>query len=276
VTAALREAIATGRMGERLWFYANYHCNLACSYCLTGSAPDVPRRELAPERMVELAIEARELGFRAIGVTGGEPFLVSQMPDLLLRLSECLPTVVLSNGTLFTGPRFERMRPLAGSDVRVQISLDRSQAVANDEMRGPENFRKVVEAVPQLVRMGIGVRIATTLAYTDRADLAKLCALHRSLGVSDEDHVVRGVIRRGRALTEGLGEVAGVDKLMPEVTITADGVFWSPFAPTVTRGRLDTDLLIARGTRSLAEAATAVLATIDGTGYAGPVDDRFT
>ena len=62
---------------------------------------------------------------------------------------------------------------------------------------------------------------------------------------------MRGVIRRGRALTEGLGEDAGVDKLMPEVTITADGVFWSPFAPTVTEGRLDTDLLIARGTRSL-------------------------
>jgi hypothetical protein len=168
------------------------------------------------------------------------------------------------------------MRPLAGRDVRVQISLDRSEAVANDEMRGPENFRKVVEAVPRLVEMGIAVRIATTLAFTDREDLARLCELHRSLGVSDADHVVRGVIRRGRARTEGLGEEAGIDKLMPEVTITADGVFWSPFAPTVTQGRLDTDLLIGRDTRSLVGAASAVLSTIDGSGYAGPTDDRFT
>jgi hypothetical protein len=160
--------------------------------------------------------------------------------------------------------------------VRVQISLDRSEAVANDEMRGPENFRKVVEAVPRLVQMGIGVRIATTLAFMDHEDLGRLCELHRSLGVPDEDHVVRGVIRRGRALTEGLGEEAGIDKLMPEVTITAEGVFGSPFAPTVTESRLDTDLMIGRDTRSLAGAATALLTTIDGSGYAGPSDDRFT
>jgi len=276
MTDAIREAIETGRLGERLWFYSNYHCNLACSYCLTGSAPDVPRRELATERMVELAREARDLGFGALGVTGGEPFLVTEMPTLLLRLAGLLPTIVLSNGTLFSRARLERMRPLADHNVRVQISLDRSEAVANDEMRGPENFRKVVEAVPRLVQMGIGVRIATTLAFMDHEDLGRLCELHRSLGVPDEDHVVRGVIRRGRALTEGLGEEAGIDKLMPEVTITADGVFWSPFAPTVTESRLDTDLMIGRDTRSLAGAATALLTTIDGSGYAGPSDDRFT
>jgi sulfatase maturation enzyme AslB (radical SAM superfamily) len=28
----------TGPLG-RLWLYANYHCNLACRYCLTDSAP---------------------------------------------------------------------------------------------------------------------------------------------------------------------------------------------------------------------------------------------
>ncbi len=37
----MREAIAAGTIGSRLWFYTNYHCNLACSYCLTGSSPHV-------------------------------------------------------------------------------------------------------------------------------------------------------------------------------------------------------------------------------------------
>jgi MoaA/NifB/PqqE/SkfB family radical SAM enzyme len=272
----IRAAIEEGRLGDRLWFYSNYHCNLACSYCLSGSAADVPRRELDAERVLALAGEARELGFTGIGVTGGEPFLLPGMPQLLLDLSALLPTVVLSNGTLFAGARLEKMRPLAGRDVRVQISLDRSEAIANDEMRGPENHRKVVEAIPQLVGMGVGVRIATTLAYTDEDDLAALCALHRSWGVPDEDHVVRGVIRRGRARTEGLGEEAGIDRLMPELTITADGVFWSPFAPTVTQGRLDTDLMVGRGSRTLREAANALVATIDRSPHTGPVDDRFT
>lgn len=276
MSAAVREAIGDGRIGARLWLYSNYHCNLACTYCLTDSAPDVAARALAPERMLELAQEGRDLGFAGLGVTGGEPFLVPEMPELIGQLSRILPVVVLSNGTLFSGLRLERLRPLGGRDVRIQISLDRSEPDANDEMRGPENFRKVVVAVPRLVDLGIGVRIASTLAFVDEADMVKLCALHRSLGITDEDHVVRGIVRRGRAEAEGLGEPAGMDQLGPELTVTADGAFWSPFAPTVTAGRLDTDLLVARGTRPLAPAAEALVGLVDGTDYQGPTDDRFT
>ena len=118
--------------------------------------------------MIELAREARDLGFRAIGVTGGEPFLVSEMPELLLRLSELLPTIVLSNGTLFSGLGSSGCdrSPAARCACRSR-SID-PRPLRNDEMRGPENFRKVVEGVPRLVQMGIGVRIASTLAYTDR------------------------------------------------------------------------------------------------------------
>lgn len=273
---SVREAIERDAIGSRLWFYANYHCNLACAYCLTESAPDVAKRELDPGLMVDLAGQGRTLGFTSLGVTGGEPFLVKEMPELLARLSDVLPVVVLSNGTLFSGKRLERMRPLGERDVRVQISLDRSEPVANDEMRGPENFRKVVEAIPKLVDLGIGVRIASTLAWVDDDDMAKLCALHRSLGVPDEDHVVRGVVRRGRALTEGLGEPAGINELGPELTISADGAFWSPFGPTVVAGRVDTDLLVSRAVSPLSRPAEALVGLVTGSGYAGPTDDRFT
>ena len=102
-----------------------------------------------PSSSIELADQGRAMGFTSLGVTGGEPFLVGEMPELLLRLGDVAPVVVLSNGTLFSGKRLERMRPLGERDVRVQISLDRSEAVANDEMRGPENFRKVRRGYPE-------------------------------------------------------------------------------------------------------------------------------
>ena len=272
----VRSAIEQGQVGERLWMYSNYHCNLACVYCLTESAPGVDRRALAPDVMIEIATEAVELGFLALGVTGGEPFLVPEMSELAAELGRILPLVILTNGTLFAGARLERIRKLGGTDVRLQISLDRSEPVANDEMRGFENFKKVVEAVPRLIDMGVGVRIATTLAFTDPDDLARLCELHRSLGVDDKDHVVRGVVRRGRALSEGLGEPVGIEQLSPELTITDDGAFWSPFGPTVVGGRLDTDLMVTRGTRPLRRAAEALVGLVTDSVYAGSTDDRFT
>lgn len=251
-------------VGDRVWLYSNYHCNLVCTYCLTESGPKVARRELDPATMLDLAREARELGFTGIGITGGEPFLVPDLPELLREMSRVLPVLVLTNGTLFQRAMLDRLEILRDADVTLQISLDHPEPEANDVMRGPENFRKVVEAVPELLARGIRVRIATTLEEEDADDLERLCALHRSLGVSDDDHVVRPIIRRGRAETGELGVVARYLDLEPELTITADGAFWSPFAPTVRQGVLDTDLLLTRTVRPLQRPLDAMLTVVSG------------
>lgn len=262
----LAEAIAGGALGDRVWLYSNYHCNLACTYCLTDSAPSSQRRELSAEAMVTVARQAEKLGFAALGVTGGEPFLRPDMAETLAAMAAVLPTVVLSNATLFGGERIVRLRPLAELDVAVQVSLDRVEASANDELRAPGNHARVVEAIPRLVEAGIRVRIGTTLdpdAEVGDAEQARLCALHRSLGVSDEDHVVRPVVRRGRAAAFDMGVQATVADLPPELTITSDGAFWSPFGPTVRNGRLDTDLLVTRTTDPLSIPALALARLVD-------------
>lgn len=270
---AVAQSIADGLIGGRLWLYSNYHCNLTCTYCLTESAPKVARRQLPLERLPEIAAEARATGFTALGVTGGEPFLVTGLPEALVAMAAELPTLVLSNGTLFTGRLLADLTPLVGLNFAVQVSLDSADPAANDEMRGPRNFTKVVEAIPRLRALGIRVRVATTTEGLEPEALARLCDLHRSLGVPDEDHVVRPIVRRGRAVDRGLGIDAGLADLPAELTITADGAFWSPFGPTVHGGRLDTDLLITRTTRPLSIPAAAML-RIAGTADARPVSDQ--
>ncbi|MQA63407.1 MAG: radical SAM protein [Actinophytocola sp.] len=257
--SAVAEAVAEGKLPGRVWMYADYHCNLACTYCLTESAPKAPRRVIGRERMLEIAGEAAELGFTDLGVTGGEPFLLRWLPEALAEMSERLPVLVLTNGTLFTRRRLAELAPLVQRDVAMQISLDRPDPDDNDEMRGPENFRKVVDAVPKLVDKGIKVRIATTVESIEDAELDRLCALHRELGVPDEDHIVRPIVRRGRALDHDLGVVAHQVDVPAELTVTVDGAFWSPFGPTVHDGVVDTDLLITRTTRPLSTAANAML-----------------
>jgi MoaA/NifB/PqqE/SkfB family radical SAM enzyme len=253
------EAVRDGVLPGRLWLYANYHCNLACGYCLTESFPKAARRELGEQRMLAVAEQAAELGFTGLGVTGGEPFLLPYLPELLARLAAILPLVCLSNGTVFTERRLERLRPLAELPAAIQISLDRPDPDANDAMRGPENFRKVVDAVPRLVELGVRVRIATTVDAIDDQQRERLCRLHRRLGVPDADHLIRPIVRRGRAVDHDLGVDAGPADLPAELTITTDGAFWSPFGPTVHGGRLDTDLLITRTTMPLRVPAAALL-----------------
>jgi MoaA/NifB/PqqE/SkfB family radical SAM enzyme len=270
--SAVSEAIAAGTIGGRLWAYANYHCNLTCSYCLTESGPRSARRELPAERMTELARAAREAGFTSLGVTGGEPFLVRGMAATLAEMAVELPLVVLSNGTLFERRILRELESLARLDAAVQISLDSAEPDVNDSMRGPLNFARVVAAIPRLRGLGVRVRIATTSQSLAPEALARLCALHRELGVPDQDHVVRPIVRRGRAVDHGLGVDAELADLPAELTITADGAFWSPFGPTVHGGRLDTDLLLTRTTRPLSVAAAAML-KVAGRAPAGPGSD---
>ena len=256
----LETAVQEGRCGDRLWLYATYHCNLACGYCLTESMPGIAnRRTLPSETMIRLAREARELGFEAIGVTGGELFMLPDAAETLAEIASLLPTVALTNATLFTDRLHERLTPLADLDIALQISLDSDLPERNDAFRGPENFAKVERAIPALLERGIRVRLATTVEDQTEEELARLCALHRSWGVSDDDHVVRGVVRRGRAELAGMGITPGPTDILPELTITADGAFLHPFGPTVRHGVTDLDLLVSRQVLPLERAAERFL-----------------
>jgi MoaA/NifB/PqqE/SkfB family radical SAM enzyme len=258
--AELETAIADGRMGDRLWLYATYHCNLACVYCLTESHPRIARRRaLTRETMVRAAGEAKELGFRSVGITGGEVFMLADFVETMIEVARILPVVALTNGTLFTDRLLSRIEPLAALPAALQISLDSDEPTRNDAFRGPENFAKVMDAVPKLLERGLEVRIATTVEYQTEGELKRVCALHRRLGIPDEHHIVRPVVRRGRAAVEELGTELEPFDVLPELTLSADGAFMHPFAPTVRHGVTDLDLLVTRQVAPVAVPARKLL-----------------
>ncbi|MBW1881315.1 MAG: radical SAM protein [Deltaproteobacteria bacterium] len=260
----IAEAVASGVLPGRVWIYTNYDCNLACRYCLTQSSPTAPRRSLSRKRVLEIAHEAKDLGFTALGVTGGEPFLLRWMPEAVADLADLLPTVVNTNGALFTPRVLERMEVLADRDAAVQLSLDHPDPERNDALRAPDDHWRVQKAARALHAIGVRVRIATTADTLQGEALERLKSLVADLGVAEEDHVVRPVVRRGRAALESLGVPVTEADLPPELTITATGAYRSAFGPTVRNGRMDTDLLLTRTTRPLATPAALLLRLVTG------------
>lgn len=264
-TGPIADAIRSGELPGRVWVYSNYHCNLACGYCLTESSPKSARRAIDLDTMVEIARQAAELGFTGIGVTGGETFLLPWMPEAVRSMADHLPIVVLTNGTLFQGDRISKTDGMNHPNIALQISLDSHLPDVNDMARGEDNFRKVVEDVPRLIERGIRVRIATTTdGDLDDPALDPLREMVASLGVPAEDHLVRPIVRRGRADELDMGVVAGAQDIPSELTVTADGAFWGSFGPTVSNGRLDTDLLLTRTILPLEVPANALLGALRG------------
>ena len=259
---SIHEAMTQNRMSKRLWFYANYHCNLSCSYCLTESSPSSPKRIFPSKQMIELTKEAADLGFESIGITGGEPFLLPDLVDTLHGILDILPVTLLTNGTLFHDKRISELRSLSGKEFRMQISLDYATPQENDAMRAQGNFEKVIQAIPKLLAIPLHIRIASTIDQHTPQEEAELSALINNLGIPKEDHIVRKIIHRGRAQSQGLGIKASIEELMPEPTLTVDGAFWSPFAPTYQNGKLQKDLLISNTIQPLTTPIDMLLSFI--------------
>src|SRR5262245_17890609 len=101
----------TDRPGEppelqwKLWIYTNYDCNLRCSYCVAKSGADAPRRAIGLANVQRLVDEAVTLGFIDIFFTGGEPFILNDIYDMLSYASAQVRTTVLTNGMILRGVR---------------------------------------------------------------------------------------------------------------------------------------------------------------------------
>ena len=120
----------------KLWIYTNYDCNLRCSYCVAKSSPNAPRRAIGLANVRRLVDEAVALGFTDVFFTGGEPFILNEIYDMLAYASARVKTTVLTNAMILRGPRLEKLVAIANDNLIVQVSLDGGQAEHHDAYRG--------------------------------------------------------------------------------------------------------------------------------------------
>ena len=239
-------------VGSRLWLYANFDCNLHCDYCCVRSSPKVPRRELGLARVQRITGEAPELGVKEIFVTGGEPFLLENIGEILVCCAAAAPTTVLTNGMLFAGQRVESLAALPRDRIVLQISLDSATPELHDLHRGRGSWARAREGIQRARAQGFRVRLAATVS-TD-AEAEQFGQFLDEEKIASEDRVIRRVALRGSA-AEGVA-LSRAD-LVPEVTITAEGVYWHPV------GAQDADLLVTREIFPLSEAFAAVRRAFD-------------
>lgn len=232
---------------SRLWLYTNFDCNLRCDYCCVRSSPKAARRALGLERIRQIARESAGLGVREIFVTGGEPFLLPDISEVLLACAAAAPTTALTNGMLLVGRRLEMLRTLPRNRITLQISLDSPTSDLHDRHRGKGAWARALRGIENAQSAGFRVRLAATVSTDAEADAFRRFLDDRNIAA--EDRVIRRIALRGFA-TDGIA-LARAD-LVPEITITADGVYWHPV------GAEDEDLLISRDIFPLTEAFAAV------------------
>jgi len=238
----------------KLWIYTNFDCNLRCSYCVAKSSPNAARRALSNVIVKQLVDEAIELGFSDIYFTGGEPFILKEIFDMLAYASTRSRTWVLTNAMVIKNQRLQRLIEINNPNLILQVSLDGGRPEHHDAYRGKGTWQQTVDSIYRLQDHGFRVRLSTTETPANSAHLDEVCAFHRTvLGIPDEDHFIRPLAKRGYS-KEGLELNMG--NLVPEVTVNVDGVFWHPLST-------DADMQVSKSIFPLADAVTKIQSQLE-------------
>lgn len=152
-----------------------YRCNAKCNMCNVWRNPTRPEEEIGLEVIRKLP----RLFFA--NITGGEPFIRRDLPDLVQAVRQKARRVVISTNGYFSDRIISLCRKYP--DIGIRISLE-GLPEANDGIRGiPNGFERGLRTILELAAMGIkDIGLAMTIQERNCRDLLPLYQLAKDLG----------------------------------------------------------------------------------------------
>jgi MoaA/NifB/PqqE/SkfB family radical SAM enzyme len=172
-------------------------CDLACPHCLDDkSVPELARPDR--HRIAHLLADSRVLG---VDISGGEPLLLPELPELIDILVAGGCTVSVTTNATHLARRAEA---LAAHVDAVRVSLDGPDAERHDRWRGAGSFGRAVAGIRVALAHGIPTQIQTVLLRsTARASVRPTVELAAALGVHGVTFLQMLPIGEGADLAEG-------------------------------------------------------------------------
>lgn len=153
-----------------------YRCNARCNMCSRYKAPSLPEEEISIETIKKLP----KMYFT--NITGGEPFIRTDLKDIVRELYKKSDRIVISTNGFFTDRIIDLCREFP--EVGIRISIEGLQQI-NDSIRGlQDGFDRGYETLKQLVEMKHpDVGFGMTIQDCNASDLVQLYEISDSLGM---------------------------------------------------------------------------------------------
>lgn len=151
-----------------------YRCNARCNMCDVWKFPTKPAEEIGLDVIRKLP----DLFFA--NVTGGEPFVRQDLPEIITELRKKAKRIVISTNGFFT----DRIVSLCKQypDLGIRISIEGLQE-SNDVIRGmPGQYERTQATLKQLQEMGLkDIGFAMTVQDKNYQDLVTLYKMARDM-----------------------------------------------------------------------------------------------
>jgi len=191
---------------DALWFQVTGTvCNLRCTHCFISCAPENHTLEfLELDTVLTLLDESVGYGVKEYYVTGGEPFMHHQLPEMLEAMLALGPATVLTNATLLRDRVLERLARAERDSLyslEVRVSIDGPDPETNDPIRGEGTFLAAMNGVRALLDHGFLPIITATRVWSPEGDEATRQAFEdvlRELGYDKPRIKILPSLRIGR------------------------------------------------------------------------------
>jgi len=154
-----------------------YACNLQCVHCLSSSGQRDPR-ELTTTEAKQVLDELRDLQVFYINIGGGEPMVRRDFFELLeYSIDNGIGVKFSTNGAFIDADKARRLAAMDYLDV--QISLDGTDALTNDAVRGAGSYDMAIRAMDNLQEAAFGpfkISVVATRHNVDQLDEFKALA----------------------------------------------------------------------------------------------------
>lgn len=141
-------------------------CNLRCQGCWVDVA--APHQKLPLADMDRLITEAKQIGNSFFGILGGEPFMHSELIDLLAMHRDCY-FQVFTNGHFITEQVARQMRQLGNATPLVSVE---GNEIVSDERRGrPGVYSRTMQGLQNCLDQRLMTGVCTSLCQTNIDDL---------------------------------------------------------------------------------------------------------
>jgi radical SAM protein with 4Fe4S-binding SPASM domain len=156
-----------------------HRCPCECLHCLIGGHRG---DEMSLDEISDLIQQLRAEGAFELGVSGGEPFLRDDLPQILEAAHrERFFTSLLTTGLLVGRAEVELIRRLGVHDV--ELSLLGGSAETHDAvMQTPGAFARAVQAARWLREAGVDVRLKCTILRANWREVSAMRDLAREIG----------------------------------------------------------------------------------------------
>ena len=145
--------------GKAIW-EITHNCNYGCSYCIFSCDKKRVYGELTTEECKHVIDELVNNGYKHLKITGGEPFIRTDIIDILKYASKNLTVDISTNASLITSEIVNKLNQINLKMIHVSLDGNKEE---HESVRGKTTYERTINGLKYLKNSKNKIRIGTVI-----------------------------------------------------------------------------------------------------------------